>query len=118
MAVLRRNPHPQPAPKRERGAESGTGRVRGPRVSVEWQTQFGANSRENGIEVIADLIVREANDPNAKPLENLGPPRVVGYEPLVLFAVELNDNLRRMAVEIDDIPIKGSLPPELRAFEA
>jgi hypothetical protein len=45
-------------------------------------------------------------------------PRVIVCEPLVLLAVELHDELRRVAVEIDDITIKGSLPPELRAFEA
>jgi len=92
--------------------------VRGSRISIERQTQLGANSSENGVDVVADLIVREANDPNAKPLENLGSPRVIICEPLVLLAVELQDKLRRMAVEIDNVSVDWNLPSKLCAFEA
>jgi hypothetical protein len=92
--------------------------VRVSRVSAERQTQFGANTCENGIEVVADFIVREANDPNAQPLENLGSSCVVAREPLVLLSVELHDKLRRVAIEIDNVSVDWNLPSKLCAFEA
>ena len=80
--------------------------------------QFGANSSKNGIEIGADVLVREANDPNAEPRQDLASSCVVARKPRVLLAVELHDKLRRVAIEIDDITIEGNLPSELRAFEA
>jgi hypothetical protein len=36
----------------------------------------------------------------------------------MLLAVELDDELRGMAIEIDHVAIERNLPPELRAVEA
>ena len=40
--------------------------VRGPRVSVERQTQFTANSLKHGIEIFPDLSVYEADNAHAQ----------------------------------------------------
>ena len=105
--------NPAPLPEGE-GRSGGTGLAR----SVERQTQFGANSSKNGIEVGADFLVGEAHDPEAKSLQHFAPASVVVCEPLVLLAVELHDKLRRVAVEIDNVSVDWNLPSELRAFEA
>jgi hypothetical protein len=39
--------------------------------------QFGAYQRQDGIQVIADLLVREAQDAQAESLVDFSPPRVV-----------------------------------------
>src|SRR6202000_3139358 len=76
------------------------------------------DTSENRIEVLADLRVREAYDPNAIGLEDLRAPNVIVREPFMLLAVDLDDELRGMTVEIGDISIEGNLPLEFRAMEA
>lgn len=91
---------------------------RGDHASVERQTPFRANPGENGVEFVAHLFVREANDPDSEPLQHIASRLVVVCEPLVLLAVQFDRTLGRVAVEIEDITINGNLPPKLCAFEA
>ena len=85
--------------------------MRGPGGSVEGQAQFGANAGKNGIEVVADLSVGEAQHADTEVLNHRRPPGVVVGEPFVLPAVQFDDELRRMTVEVCDIPVEASLPP-------
>ena len=85
--------------------------MRGSALPVERQSQRRTNSRQNGIEVVLDLGVREPNDADSVILQYPGPLGVVVGEPLMLPAVQLDDELRRMTVEIDHEPIERNLPP-------
>jgi hypothetical protein len=49
---------------------------------------------------------------HSEPLQNFGPSGIVIRKPLVLFAVELDEELRGVAIEIDDVTIERDLPPE------
>jgi hypothetical protein len=66
------------------------------------------------VNIIADLCVREANDPNTEPLKNLGPPCVIACEPSVLLAVQFDHQLGGAAVEIDRVSIERDLPAPSR----
>ena len=76
------------------------------------------NPRQHGIRLVADFLIREAHDADAKPFENFSPPGVVIGEPFVLFSVELHDKFCGVAIEVDDEAIEWSLPPEFRAVKA
>ena len=91
--------------------------VRGPDGSVEGQAQCSANAGEYGINVFADLGVGEAREADAQAFENLRPPCVVVGEPFLLLAIELDDQLCRVAVEVGDVSVDRNLPPEFRAVK-
>jgi hypothetical protein len=55
---------------------------------------------------------------HSEPLQNFGPSGTVIRKPLVLFAVELDDELRGVAIEIDDVTIERDLPPEFCAVKS
>jgi hypothetical protein len=102
----------KPLSRGERGRGEGIGRFS--RTANAIRREF----EQDPVEVAADFLDREANDPNAKPLEDLSSPDVIAGKPLVLLAVELHDKFRRIAIEVHDVVIKGNLPPELGALEA
>jgi hypothetical protein len=52
---------------------------------------------------------------HAEPFENFSPPSVVAGKPFVLLAVELDRELRGVALKVDDEVIERSLPPKLCA---
>jgi N-acyl-L-homoserine lactone synthetase len=98
--------------------------VRGANVSIKGQTEFGLNSSQNGIEVVADLAFEKRMARTAEPLENFGPPFVVVSKPAVLLAVDLHGELSGVAIEVGDETIERDLPsvpgpePGDRAVEA
>src|SRR5271165_572839 len=73
-----------PLSRRERG------RGEGMRASIEGEPQFRANPRQDRIEIIRDFLVGEAQNAQAKPSENFGPPCVVVRKPFVLLAIEFD----------------------------
>jgi hypothetical protein len=75
-------------PQGERGRGEGFG------ASIERQTQLRFDSRQNGIEVVADEGICEAQDANAEVLDHGGSSRVVVREPFMLLAVEFDYEFR------------------------
>src|ERR1700722_8034939 len=79
--------------------------------------QLGAYPRQDGIEIVANFGVCESNDADAEPFNTLCPLGVVFGKPFMLFAIEFDRQLRRMAVKIDDETIKRDLSPELSSVK-
>ena len=102
----------EPLSRRERGRGEGTA------ASGEWKSQRRPDSLEDGVEIGADLLIAEADDPHAKALEDLGAVPVVFGKPVVLLAVDLDRELRSVAIEVDDVAIEWNLPFELGAVTA
>ena len=81
------------------------------RASVERQPQFRANPRQDGIQVVADFLVREAQDVDAPALENFRSPSVVVRKPFVLLAIApdrgpgVHYQLGGVAVEVGHIAV-------------
>ena len=92
--------------------------MRGSALQAKGSRSAARNPRAEPIGIVADVVVGETQDMDAEPFQNIGPPGVVLRVPFMLFAVDLDDELGRVAVEIDDEAIEGDLPPELRAVEA
>ena len=83
---------------------------RGPRASEEGQAERRPNAAEDGIDVVADFLVRETQHVDADAFENFCPTGVVIRKPFVLLAVELNDELGGVAVEVGDVAVERNLP--------
>jgi hypothetical protein len=81
--------------------------VRGPSASAERQPKLRFNPRQNRIDLLADFGVGEADEPDAIGFEDLCAARIVLREPLMLLAIDLDDKLRGMTVEVGDISIEG-----------
>src|SRR5438552_12187426 len=94
------------------------GRGEGISVSDKGQPQFLPNPRQHRIEILAHFGVRDADDTDAEALQNLAPPGVVIGEPFMLFAVDLDDEFRGVAIEVGDEAVEGNLSAELRAVKA
>ena len=103
---------PKPLSQRERG------RGEGFRTLRVWRPQFRVNASKHGVEIVADLGVREPDNANAHPFEDFSSTRVVVCKPLVLLSVELDYELRRVAIEVDDIAVEWDLTAELGAMKA
>src|SRR5579883_1316944 len=70
------------------------------------------------MDVAKHLFVGEANNPHACKFEQFGARPIIIGEPIVLLPVDLDGELRRMTVKIDDEAIKRDLPPKLRALQS
>ena len=91
--------------------------VRGLGASVKGQTQVRANPSEDGIEVAANLLIREANDPETE-FSRLRSALNIVCEPFVLPAVQFDYELGGMTVEINDIAVDWNLMAEFCSVEA
>ena len=92
--------------------------MRGLTFQTKGQPQFLANASQNQFEVRANLVIGEADDAHAESLDHLGPGVVIIDEPIVLLAVEFDDELGRVTVEVCDVAIERNPPLEFRALEA
>jgi hypothetical protein len=112
-------PPREPLSRRERACPELVegGRGEGDRRSKERLLQRRANPDEDRVDVAAHVLVRKPENPNAIGLENCRSPGVVVGEPVMLLAVDLHDELRGMAIEVDDVAIEGNLPAKLGAVE-
>jgi hypothetical protein len=126
---------PGPSPEREKGTRSveafrpplpfgrgdggeGYGVCRSPDGLRERQSQLSGDFSQHVVEIVANLVVGEAQDMNAGALQHVCALVVVIGEPGVLSAVDFHNETRRAAIEVDNVGAERALTPRFCPVQA